>query len=117
MYYEKSKIVFVLQTYVGKVLLILNPLKDIENLHSDLRAKQYLKNNRQDLPPHIYGIGMYMKKLYNRIFLLIGPKCNWRKKSTEMYGNFTFHNFVYVYIHMLCINVNTVEFCFVVVCF
>lgn len=51
------------QSLVGKVLITLNPFKDIEELHSNSEKMRYhnlLNRNLSDgnLPAHIYSIGL-----------------------------------------------------------
>lgn len=42
---------------VGKVIVAINPYKDIEGLYSDEQMRKYREQVVEELSPHIYLIG------------------------------------------------------------
>lgn len=45
-----------MQTYIGSILISVNPYKRIENLYSDDTLKKYSNKDIGDEPPHVYAI-------------------------------------------------------------
>lgn len=48
---------FYKQTNIAKVLIALNPHKDIKELYNENVMEFYRKNERRETDPHIYAIG------------------------------------------------------------
>ena len=52
-------------TYIGHVLICVNPYKSIPNLYTERTLKDYRGKYRYELPPHVYCLadGMYRTML------------------------------------------------------
>lgn len=57
-----------LQTYIGHVLISVNPFKEIKNLYTDRTLKDYKGKYRYELPPHVYSLAdeMYRSMINDR---------------------------------------------------
>ena len=46
----------IIYTYIGNVLISVNPFKWITGLFDDIQIKKYRGENRIDVPPHIFAV-------------------------------------------------------------
>jgi len=58
----------VIYTYIGHVLISVNPFKDIKDLYTDRTLRDYKGKFRYELPPHVYALAddMYRSMLNDR---------------------------------------------------
>ncbi|PRP79992.1 hypothetical protein PROFUN_12279 [Planoprotostelium fungivorum] len=58
----------VIYTYIGHVLISVNPFKEIKDLYTDRTLKDYKGKYRYELPPHVYSLAddMYRSMLNDR---------------------------------------------------
>lgn len=52
-------IFYIWQTYVAKVLIAINPFRQISGLYSERKIINYRTDLNDELPPHLYAIGMF----------------------------------------------------------
>lgn len=53
---------FILQTNVAKLLIAINPFKQLNDLYGNEMIKMY-DNGSTDSKPHVYGIGILLQDL------------------------------------------------------
>jgi myosin heavy subunit len=46
------------QTYIGHVLISVNPFKPIKGLYTERTIQDYRGKYRYEMPPHVYALGM-----------------------------------------------------------
>lgn len=58
----------IIYTYIGHVLISVNPYKEIKNLYTDRTLKDYKGKYRYEMPPHVYALAddMYRTMLNER---------------------------------------------------
>lgn len=47
-----------MQTYAAKVLIAVNPYRNINGLYAREKIDEYLNDFRDELQPHLYSIGL-----------------------------------------------------------
>ena len=58
----------VIKTYIGHVLISVNPFKEIKGIYTDRTLKDYKGKFRYELPPHVFALAddMYRSMLNER---------------------------------------------------
>lgn len=46
-----------LQTYVAKVLIAINPYRNLNGLYCEEKVRSYRDDFNDELPPHLYALG------------------------------------------------------------
>lgn len=58
-------------TYIAKVLIAINPFKNITGLYSEEKIKSYRADTKDELDPHLYAVGSYSISLIYLFFQMI----------------------------------------------
>jgi myosin-1 len=76
----------IIYTYIGHVLISVNPFKEIKGLYSDRLLKDYKGKYRYELPPHVYSLAddMYRTMLSERFSQCVIIRFNSNKNPINL---------------------------------
>lgn len=86
---------FPLKTFVGKVLIAINPNKQLNSLYTKSTINKYRSPTDDDLPPHIYKIANEAMKRVGTIsqsILIMGVSGSGKTESTKHIIRFLCNN-------------------------